>query len=122
MSLLQHYYSTLRVLPDPSLVPLLLLPMLLFLMVQLQRETLDICFETIPRGREVRQSYITSAFTTLYSLLVAARVVLRHKPQLVSSAHAAMAAEAFDSVLMVKQAMCPCTHSSTPAWQQASRA
>uniref|UniRef100_A0A383VRD0 UDP-N-acetylglucosamine transferase subunit ALG14 n=1 Tax=Tetradesmus obliquus TaxID=3088 RepID=A0A383VRD0_TETOB len=39
--------------------------------------------EAIPRGREVGQSYITSAFTTLYSLLCAARVVLRHKPQLV---------------------------------------
>jgi hypothetical protein len=33
----------------------------------------------------VGQSYFTSAFTTLYSLLVAARVVLRHKPQLVST-------------------------------------
>lgn len=43
----------------------------------------DVSIEQIPRGREVGQSYFTSAFTTLYSLLCAARVVLRHKPQLV---------------------------------------
>ncbi|WIA43778.1 hypothetical protein OEZ86_010201 [Tetradesmus obliquus] len=43
----------------------------------------DVSVEQIPRGREVGQSYFTSAFSTLYSLLCAARVVLRHKPQLV---------------------------------------
>eukprot|EP00882_Tetradesmus_deserticola_P007634 GHRQ01008039.1.p1 GENE.GHRQ01008039.1~~GHRQ01008039.1.p1 ORF type:complete len:217 (+),score=68.08 GHRQ01008039.1:334-984(+) len=42
-----------------------------------------VSIEVIPRSREVGQSYITSVFTTLYSLLFAARMVLRHRPQLV---------------------------------------
>lgn len=37
----------------------------------------------IPRSREVGQSYVTSVFTTLYSLLFAAAAVLRTRPQLV---------------------------------------
>lgn len=43
----------------------------------------DVSVEVIPRSREVGQSYITSVFTTLYSLQTAARMVLRHRPQLV---------------------------------------
>jgi beta-1,4-N-acetylglucosaminyltransferase len=39
--------------------------------------------EVIPRSREVGQSYATSVFTTLYSLLWAAWMVTRHRPQLV---------------------------------------
>jgi hypothetical protein len=39
--------------------------------------------EVIPRSREVGQSYLTSVFTTLYSLLAAFWMVSRHRPQLV---------------------------------------
>eukprot|EP00878_Enallax_costatus_P014580 GHUV01015251.1.p1 GENE.GHUV01015251.1~~GHUV01015251.1.p1 ORF type:complete len:217 (+),score=14.91 GHUV01015251.1:265-915(+) len=43
----------------------------------------DVSVEIIPRSREVGQSYITSVLTTLYSLMFAAQMVLRHRPQLV---------------------------------------
>jgi hypothetical protein len=58
----------------------------LWLCLHLQETPSDVSVEVIPRSREVGQSYITSVFTTLYSLLFAARMVLRHRPQLVSSA------------------------------------
>jgi beta-1,4-N-acetylglucosaminyltransferase len=38
---------------------------------------------TIPRSREVGQSYITSVATTLYSLLYAFQTVATQRPQLV---------------------------------------
>lgn len=45
----------------------------------------SVSVEVIPRSREVGQSYITSVFTTLYSLLWAFWMVTRHRPQLVST-------------------------------------
>lgn len=39
---------------------------------------------TIPRSREVGQSYITSVWTTLYALGYSAVLVLRERPELVS--------------------------------------
>ncbi|VDK86928.1 unnamed protein product [Dibothriocephalus latus] len=39
--------------------------------------------ETLPRAREVGQSYVTSVFTTLIALLASIRVVLKHCPRLV---------------------------------------
>jgi hypothetical protein len=53
----------------------------------LQDTPAAVSVEVIPRSREVGQSYITSVFTTLYSLLFAAGMVLRHRPQLVSAGH-----------------------------------
>lgn len=44
----------------------------------------EVSVEVIPRSREVGQSYVTSVFTTLYSLLWAFWMVTRHRPQLVS--------------------------------------
>ncbi len=39
--------------------------------------------QVIPRSREVGQSYVTSVGTTIYSLLFAARLVWRQRPDLV---------------------------------------
>jgi hypothetical protein len=41
------------------------------------------CVVTIPRSREVGQSYITSVATTLYSLLYAFQTVATQRPHLV---------------------------------------
>lgn len=43
----------------------------------------SVSVEVIPRSREVGQSYVTSVFTTLYSLMWAFWMVTRHRPQLV---------------------------------------
>jgi hypothetical protein len=43
--------------------------------------------QVIPRSREVGQSYITSVGTTIYSLLFAARLVWRQRPNLVGGLH-----------------------------------
>lgn len=43
----------------------------------------QVSVEVIPRSREVGQSYVTSVFTTLYSLLWAFWMVTRHRPQMV---------------------------------------
>lgn len=47
------------------------------------QESGEVSVSVIPRSREVGQSYITSVATTLYSLLIAAWIVLKHRPQLV---------------------------------------
>jgi hypothetical protein len=44
----------------------------------------EVIVAVIPRSREVGQSYFTSVFTTLKSLLYAMFTVLKHKPGLVS--------------------------------------
>ncbi|KAL7062571.1 hypothetical protein AAHC03_01343 [Spirometra sp. Aus1] len=46
-------------------------------------QPVDFFVETLPRAREVGQSYATSVFTTLIALLASIRVVLKHCPQLV---------------------------------------
>jgi beta-1,4-N-acetylglucosaminyltransferase len=50
---------------------------------QQQQQQAAVGCEVIPRSREVGQSYVTSVFTTLYSLAWAAWMVTRHRPQLV---------------------------------------
>lgn len=40
----------------------------------------DFCFHRIPRSREVRQSYLTSVFTTLRATLSAVPLILRERP------------------------------------------
>jgi beta-1,4-N-acetylglucosaminyltransferase len=40
-------------------------------------------FVTIPRSRRVKQSYITSVFTTLYSIVCCIPVLFRHQPDLI---------------------------------------
>ena len=40
-------------------------------------------FEAIPRSREVRQSWFTTVFTSVYSLLVSFWIVLKHRPDVV---------------------------------------
>lgn len=52
---------------------------------QQQQAPPGVSLEVIPRSREVGQSYVTSVATTLYSLLFAAMLVFRHRPQLVSA-------------------------------------
>jgi len=46
----------------------------------------DVSVTAIPRSREVGQSYITSVWTTVYSLLFAAAMVLQQRPRLVGAA------------------------------------
>ena len=47
-------------------------------------QTVKHTFETIPRSREVGQSYVTSVFTTLYSLtMYSFSVVYKHKPDFI---------------------------------------
>lgn len=43
----------------------------------------DYIVEVIPRSREVGQSWISSAFTTLWALIVCFRVVWHHRPDLI---------------------------------------
>uniref|UniRef100_A0A0X3PQ45 UDP-N-acetylglucosamine transferase subunit ALG14 n=1 Tax=Schistocephalus solidus TaxID=70667 RepID=A0A0X3PQ45_SCHSO len=51
------------------------------------RQPADFFVETLPRAREVGQSYVTSVFTTLIALLASIRVVLKHCPQLFPERH-----------------------------------
>ena len=48
---------------------------------------MDGTVHTIPRSREVGQSYLTSIWTTLVAIFAAFRIVLVSKPDLVRLAH-----------------------------------
>lgn len=61
----------------------------------LQETPSDVSVEVVPRSREVGQSYVTSVFTTLYALLFAARMVLRHRPQLVRICSSSLSSGSF---------------------------
>mmetsp|Transcript_5373 Transcript_5373/g.16033 ORF Transcript_5373/g.16033 Transcript_5373/m.16033 type:complete len:256 (+) Transcript_5373:565-1332(+) len=43
-------------------------------------EQIPFCIVTLPRAREVGQSYLTSVFTTLYALVYAAKIVIAEAP------------------------------------------
>lgn len=48
---------------------------------RLAKSDYDVCY--IPRSREVQQSFLTSVFSTVYSLLVSLPIMFRIKPELV---------------------------------------
>jgi beta-1,4-N-acetylglucosaminyltransferase len=50
----------------------------------MQGDARDCDLYSIPRSREVGQSYFTSVFTTLYSMLYAFALVLQVQPEVVS--------------------------------------
>ncbi|KAM7540026.1 hypothetical protein Aperf_G00000036841 [Anoplocephala perfoliata] len=47
------------------------------------RQKDDFVVEKLPRAREVGQSFISSFFSTLYAICLAALLVIKHQPQLV---------------------------------------
>eukprot|EP00047_Mylnosiga_fluctuans_P010740 m.17731 g.17731 ORF g.17731 m.17731 type:complete len:156 (-) comp3270_c0_seq2:312-779(-) len=55
-----------------------------------ERGNSDILCERVPRSREVRQSFLSSILSSLHTFAYALPLLIRHRPDLVSSAEAAV--------------------------------